>query len=287
MASRDGGSDQGLSGYLSRIGSYPLLDRESEHELASRYRRDGDPKARDKLIVSNLRLVVSIAKHFKGRGLPIMDLVEEGNVGLMKAVDRFDPDKGVRFSTLATWWIERAVRRALYSSVRTVRVPAYMFEIIARAKETALLLEDEMGRPPEMGEIAERMALKKRTAVLLQRAMRGRTQSLSAPLAGPYSDANATLDAVLEDKSAGTPEEIVLGEMEHEALRRMLRSIDRRDARILALRFGLDDEAPRTLKEIGKIVGISRERVRQLESRALQRLKAALESGRSPERDSG
>ena len=278
--SKQASSDQNLSSYLSRIGSYPLLDRETEQTLARRYRNEGDLKARDLLILSNLRLVVSIAKKFQRRGLPLMDVIEEGNVGLMNAVDRFDPERGLRFSTLATWWIERAIRRALYSSVRTVRVPAYMFEIVARAKQTALLIEEETGRPAIIEDVAARMNLKKRTANLLQHAMRARTRSLSEPIGDGEADPHAALAAVLEDKATERPDEIVLGEMERAALHRMILSIDRREARILALRFGLDDDEPRTLTEIGRIVGLSRERVRQIEHHTLQRLKEALESGR-------
>ncbi|MDP6439019.1 MAG: RNA polymerase sigma factor RpoD/SigA [Candidatus Brocadiia bacterium] len=275
--------DGGLRAYLSRIGTYQLLEPHEEHELAERYRSSGDPEARERLILCNLRLVVSIAKRFQGRGLPLMDLIEEGNLGLLRAIERFDPDKGVRVSTLATWWIERAIRRALYSSVRTVRIPAYMFEIIARAKATALELHEELARTPTMPEIAARMKLTKRTATLLQRAMRGRTRSLSEPVAGGYDGSQTTLDAVLEDEGAARPDEIVLGEMEHQALHRMIQSIDGREAHILALRFGLEDEDPKTLSKIAEIVGLSRERVRQIEHRALQRLKEALESGHVPD----
>jgi len=275
---RSGPSDQGLKHYLERIGTYPLLNREEERELARRFRRHGDQQAREKLIVSNLRLVVSIAKRFAGRGLPLMDLIEEGNLGLLQAVERYDPAREVRFATLATWWIERAIRRALYSSVRLVRLPAYIFEIVARAKNAALKLEEELRRSPTIDEIAERMKLKKRGAMLLRHAMRSHTQSLSDPVAPAYQDSETTLDAVLEDESARRPDEIVLGDMEQQALLRMIESIDRRQARILALRFGLDQEKPRTLEEIGRIVGLTRERVRQIERQALQRLKEALDS---------
>jgi len=159
-------------------------------------------------------------------------------------------------------------------------VPAYMFEIVARAKQTALLIEEETGRPAIIEDVAARMNLKKRTANLLQHAMRARTRSLSEPIGDSDADPHAALAAVLEDKATERPDEIVLGEMERAALHRMILSIDRREARILALRFGLDDDEPRTLTEIGRIVGLSRERVRQIEHHTLQRLKEALESGR-------
>ena len=278
---RTGQSD--LQSYLSRIGSFSLLTREEEGKLARRYRKGGDQKARERLILCNLRLVVSIAKTFQGRGLPLPDLIEEGNVGLIGAVERFDPGRGVRFSTFATWWIWRAIRRALYSSARTVRIPAYMFEAIARAKQVALKLQTELGRAPTMEEIARRMRLRKDTAVLLQHAMHARITSLSAPTG--HHDANGaetTLGMLLEDRTVLPPDQLVFNEMERETLRRMIESINEREAKILSLRYGLDDEQPKTLNEIGKIMGVSRERVRQIESRALKRLKAALETGEAP-----
>ena len=273
--------DTGLKDYLERAGAYPLLDREEEQELARRYREHGDPRAREQLVVSNLRLVVSIAKKFQRRGLQLMDLVEEGNLGLLRAVERFDPDRGSRFSTFATWWIQQAIRRALYASVLTVRVPAYMFEIVARAKEVALKLEAETGRRPSMEEVIRRMSLRRSTGVLLKRAMLSRTASLSAPVSSEASveaGMDSSLEAVLQDDSAVPPDEIVIGEIERRALHRMIESIDQREARILSLRFGLEEGQPKTLNEVGSLLGISRERVRQLEHRALKRLKGAMES---------
>ena len=281
MAQRSS-SDTGLKNYLTKIGTYPLLDRSQEQQLARRYREHGDRQARDQLILSNLRLVVNIAKKFQRRGLQLMDLIEEGNLGLLHAVERFDPGKGHRFSTYATWWIEQAVRRALYSSVLTVSIPAYMFEIVARAKETALKLEEELGRRPSIEEVAQRMRLSRRTGALLKRAMLARTSSLSGPI-GPQGASEhefaPSLEAVLADDAAARPDEIVISKMEAQALHRMIESIDQREARILSLRFGLGEDQPKTLTEVGKVLGVSRERVRQLEHRALKKLKAALQSG--------
>ena len=272
-------SQSGLQSYLSRIGQLELLDREQEQQLARQYRDEGDLAAREELIVRNLRLVVSIAKRFQKRGLQLVDLIEEGNVGLIRAVERFDPEMGNRFSTFATWWIERSVRRAISSSARTVRIPAYMFELVARAKQAAMALQDELDRPPTMDEIAKRMHLKKDTAVLLKRAMRARTTSLSAPVSGGSDeDSETTLGMVLEDKETLRPDEIVLSEMERQKLHRMIESIDEREARILSLRYGLEHDPPKTLNEIGKELDLSRERVRQLENRALKRLKDIFEA---------
>jgi len=272
-----------LSSYLARISRFPLLSREQEQDLARRYGQQGDNKAREELILCNLRLVVSVAKRFQKKGLPLIELIEEGNLGLIQAVERFDPDRGTRFSTFATWWIERAIRRALHTSARMVRIPAYMFEIVGRAKQTAVALEAQLGRPPTAEEVARSMRLRKETAALLQHAMRTRITSLSAPRGRrDETGAEMTLATLLEDRTARPPEEIVLGEMEREALHRMIQCIDEREAKILSLRYGLDDQPPKTLQEIGDIVGLSRERVRQLESSALKKLKEALTSGKMP-----
>ncbi len=276
-------SHSDLQGYLSRIGSFPLLSKDEELELACRYREKGDQKARERLILCNLRLVVSVAKAFQGKGLSLPDLIEEGNVGLISAVERFDPRRGVRLSTFATWWIERAIRRALYSSARMVRIPAYMFEAVARAKQVALKLQGELGRPPTVDEIAKGMRLRRETAVLLEHATRARITSLSTPTGHRDADgAETTLGMLLEDRAALSPEQIVLNEMERQTLHRMIESIDEREAKILSLRYGLDDEPAKTLSEIGKIMGLSRERIRQIEARALNRLKAAIETGKAP-----
>ena len=275
---RQKASEQPLKTYFSRIARYRLLTRQKEIDLARRYRGSGDQKARERLILCNLRLVVSIAKKFQKRGLPLMDLIEEGNMGLMRAVERYDPEKGFRFSTFATWWIQRAIRRSLYSGVLAVRIPPYMFEIIGRAKQTMTDLEEELSRTPTMEEVAHRMKLKPSGTLLLKRAMNLRTTSLSAPLrSGAPGESPVSLEAILEDTRAEQPDQIVLDELDREKLHRMLQSIDGREAKVLSLRFGLENDRPKTLREIGRILGLSRERVRQIQNKTLEKLKEALQ----------
>jgi len=273
MGKRPSGSSD-LQQYLAWIGQFPLLSRERELELARRYAQSRDRKARDELIVCNLRLVVSVAKRFRGKGLPLSDLIAEGNLGLIKAVERYDPDRGTRFSTFATWWIDRAIRRALYTTARTVRIPAYMFEVIGRAKETERILQEKLGRPPTMEEIAQHLHLNRQTAFLLRQAMDTSITSLSVPSGG--REGEIPLGMLLEDPSATAPDRELLDQVDREALYRVIQSIDEREARILSMRFGLDGEPPKTLGEIGRVLGVSRERVRQLERRALDKLKEAL-----------
>lgn len=272
---RRGTQDAALRQYLREVGRYPLLTKEEEGELGRRIVRDGDRRAKERLILCNLRLVASIAKGFTGRVLDLMDLIEEGNLGLLHAVERFDPTRGFRFSTYATWWILRATRRAVNTSARTIRIPTYMVEVVAGAKRAQAALRDELRREPTMREVANRLGLKGTRAQLLRRAMSAETLSIyeGAPGAGAPE---VSLAAVLRSRDTARPDQATFDKMELQTLAHLLETIDEREARILALRFGLGKGTPKTLRETGRRVGLSRERVRQIEKSALRRLKEAM-----------
>jgi len=256
-----------LETYLREINRYPLLTREEEVELGTRVQA-GDPEAREQMIRANLRLVVALAKRYRNRGLSLMDLVEEGNIGLVKAVERFDPEAGVKFSTYGAWWIKQAVRRALVNTSRMVRLPSYMVELISKFKARGLEMQESMGHAPSTQEIALDMGLAAESLVLLKRALR----AANSP-GGAFS-----LDAMLEDRDTlpdyrqEAPDQAILDAHELEQLQNLLDTIDPREAEILKLRYGLNEDGPLTLREIGERFGVSRERVRQIERRALKKL---------------
>jgi len=267
--------DVALRQYLKEVGRYPLLSKEEEEALARRIIRTGDQRAKQEMILANLRLVASIATEFSGRGLDLMDLIEEGNLGLLHAVEKFDPERGFRFSTYASWWIRQAIRRAVNSSARTIRVPTYMIEVIGRAKHAQSALRAELRREPTMDEVTARLALKGTRAQLLRRALASETRSLYEGVrVGGVQE--VSLAAVLKSPDAYRPEREVFDRLELQMLGSLLETINEREGRILSLRFGLEGEGPKTLRQVGKMVGLSFERVRQIERRALQKLKEAM-----------
>jgi RNA polymerase primary sigma factor len=263
-----------LSAYLREISRVSLLTAELEQSLARRIQEHGDLEAREHMITANLRLVVSIAKRYTGRGLSLMDLIEEGNVGLVRAVEKFDPNEETRFSTYATWWIKQSVRRALVNTVKTVRIPSYLVEIITRMRYAQRELQQELGREASVKELAIRMEIPEEKTQVLRRAIKAERTG-----AGTVSlDALPAANDTIIDESMQSPEDVFFREYDLARVEQLLDSVSEREARILRLRFGLDDGArdPMTLKEIGKQVGLTRERVRQIEAQALQRLHRAI-----------
>jgi len=259
-----------LQSYLREINRTPLLTAEEERELGWRIINDGCPEARERMIRANLRLVVAIAKRYNNRGLPLNDLIEEGNIGLLRAVEGFDPAQGARFSTYGSWWIKQAIKRALINATQPIHIPAYMVELIAKWKVASRDLEQELGRTPSIEELADRMDLPVKKVKIIKRAVK----AFKTPNQEPTnSDGDLVgMGELVADERIGTPDENTLQTEELDILRRLLETIDDREARILRLRFGLDGQEPLTLKEIADQVGISRERVRQVIEEALQRL---------------
>ena len=263
--------DHGLDTYLAEINEVPLLTAEEEISLAERIGQ-GDVEAREHMIRANLRLVVSIAKNYVNRGLSFMDLIEEGNIGLMKAVEKFDPQAGCRFSTYATWWIKQGIRRSLVNSVKTVRVPSYMSEIVSKWKSMAMELNYRLGRAPTSAEIAEELEL----PVANWNVVRDTVLSNSQPVHSMNEDASSVHTEMLEDPRTKTPEEEIFSNMELARLLELLENIDEREASILRMRYGLETGRSMTLKAIGEELGMTRERVRQMEKEGLRKLNSTM-----------
>jgi len=270
--------------YLKEINKTPLLTAEEERELGWRIINDNCPVARERMIRANLRLVVAIAKNYANRGLPLTDLIEEGNIGLMRAVEGFDPAQGARFSTYGSWWIKQGIKRALISATRPIHVPAYMVELIAKWKAHSRRIEAEQGFPPSIEELAAIMDLPVRKARIVKRAIKVFSAPNQAPM-GEDGDLNSLAD-MIADFRTDAPEQSAFQQEDLSILRRLLESIDGREAEILRLRFGLDGQEPMTLKQIATQMELSRERVRQIVEEALTRLNQEIQ-GERPSPDSG
>lgn len=229
-------------------------------------------KARERMIRSNLRLVVNISKPYSNRGMSLSDLIEEGNLGLLRAVEGFDPDMGARFSTYASWWIKQSIKRALINTVQPVHIPAYMVELIARWKQVHIELQDQSGRTPSIQEIAKHMELPEKKVRIIKRAVR----AFSAPTQATSSESGSLMSDMLPDEKSLRPDDLVLDDDEAQRVAELLQSLDEREQTILRLRYGWGDAEPLTLKEIGAKIGLTRERVRQLEAEALAKLEKAL-----------
>ena len=260
--------DDPVKAYLKEIGQVPLLSAEEEQTLA-RAARAGDADARRRLSEANLRLVVSVAKRYAGRGLPFLDLIQEGNLGLMKAAEKFEPDRGFKFSTYATWWIRQSITRAIADQGRTIRIPVHLVEHINRVRKTAGELLRKNGREPTAEEIAGRLEMEPdRVRELLQLAQE--PVSLETPV-GEEEDAH--LEDFIQDEEAGIPVDEAGRQLLRRELMSVLKSLTPREERVITLRFGLDDGRPRTLEELGKEFNVTRERIRQIEAKALRKLR--------------
>ena len=260
--------DDPVKAYLKEIGQVPLLSTEEEQTLA-RAARAGDADARRRLSEANLRLVVSVAKRYAGRGLPFLDLIQEGNLGLMKAAEKFEPDRGFKFSTYATWWIRQSITRAIADQGRTIRIPVHLVEHINRVRKTAGELLRKNGREPTAEEIAVRLEMEPdRVRELLQLAQE--PVSLDTPV-GEEEDAH--LEDFIQDEEAGIPVDEAGRQLLRRELMSVLKSLTPREERVITLRFGLDDGRPRTLEELGKEFNVTRERIRQIEAKALRKLR--------------
>lgn len=260
--------DDPVKMYLKDIGKVPLLSPDDETELAKKM-SDGDEEAKKLLSEANLRLVVSIAKRYMGRGMQFLDLIQEGNLGLMKAVEKFDYSKGFKFSTYATWWIRQSITRAIADQARTIRIPVHMVETINRQIRVSRRLLQELGREPTISEIAVEMGLPEERVSEIQRIAQDPV-SLETPI-GDENDTN--LGEFIEDESSITPTDAVSYSMLKEHLLGVLDTLTPREEKVIRLRYGLDDGRPRTLEEVGKEFNVTRERIRQIEAKALRKLR--------------
>ena len=269
MLAQDGlAIDDPVRMYLKEIGKVPLLTGEQEADLAQRM-EEGDEKAKQQLVEANLRLVVSIAKRYVGKGMSFLDLIQEGNLGLMKAVDKFDYQKGYKFSTYATWWIRQAITRAIADQARTIRIPVHMVETIHKVARVSRQLLQELGRDPTTEEIAKEMKMSPdKVREIMKIALD--PVSLETPI-GEEEDSH--LGDFIEDCDSPAPAEAVSYTLLREQLNEVLHTLTPREEQVLKLRFGLEDGRPRTLEEVGKVFNITRERIRQIEAKALRKLR--------------
>ncbi len=260
-----------LETYLREINETALLTANDEKELSNRI-SDGDASARDRMVRANLRLVVNIARGYTGKGLPLQDLIEEGNLGLLRAVEGFDPNMNTRFSTYASYWIKQSIKRALVNSAKTIRIPAYMVELLSKWRRATAKLTDEMNATPTAEDIAKELGIPKKKLRIVKKAI---TLYNATPQA-EQEDSGMGLGDIIPDERTRGPEDELINSDNLIHVSRLLEEMDPREATILRMRFGLDDSEPQTLKEIGESLGLTRERVRQIESEALRRLYRSL-----------
>ena len=262
-------ADDSVRLYLREIGKIPLLTAEEELALAQRVVA-GDKKAKDQMAEANMRLVVSIAKRYVGRGLDLLDLIQEGNTGLLRAVEKFDPDKGFKFSTYATWWIRQAITRAIADQARTIRIPVHMVETINKLLRTQRRLTQELNREPTNEEIAKAMEI---DVDKVEHIMKIKQDISSLDASVRDDEEDSVLGDFIEDEDTVTPEEAATGQLLKEHVKEMLSALTEREQKILKLRFGLEDGKSHTLEEVGQEFSVTRERIRQIEAKALAKLR--------------
>jgi RNA polymerase primary sigma factor len=263
--------------YLREIAQVKLLTPKEEIALARRIRR-GDRKAREQMITANLRLVVKIARDYESFGLPLLDLINEGNIGLMKGVERFDPDKGAKLSTYASLWIKQAIRRALSNQSKTIRLPVHVVDKMTHIRRAEVKLREMLDREPTDEEVAENLGLKTHRVRQYREASRAPV-SLDSPIG---TDDLTTISEHVADANAAAPFDEIVKDNDNELVQEVLATLDARESRILAMRFGLDNGRPKTLEDVGKRLGVTRERIRQIQEQALQKMRLKIENRDHP-----
>lgn len=267
----DAFADDSVRLYLREIGKIPLLTPEEEADLAQRIVK-GDKKAKDKMVESNMRLVVSIAKRYGGRGLDFLDLIQEGNTGLLRAVEKFDPEKGFKFSTYATWWVRQAITRAIADQARTIRIPVHMVETINKVLRTTRKLTSELNREPTIEEIANELHMEPDKVDYVMRIKQD-IASLDASVGRDGDDEDSVLGDFVEDEERISPEDSAANQILKEQLSEIISTLTDREQKIIRLRFGIGGGRPHTLEEVGAEFDVTRERIRQIEAKALSKLR--------------
>jgi RNA polymerase primary sigma factor len=257
-----------LHTYVRQIGDGALLTRAEELELARRKDR-GDEAAKRQLIESNLRLVISMARAYSSSGVPLLDLIQEGNMGLMRAVEKFDPSRGYKLSTYATWWIRQSMSRAIADQARTIRLPLHVLDVIKKLHRANRMLTQKLGREPLVAELAAELKLPAERVIELQRMIEE-----PVSLEGPVGDGESNFSEMVEDTNTRQPETLIVGRQREQELQAALEELNERTRHVLEARFGLNDREPATLEQVGAEIGVTRERVRQIETRALRELES-------------